>query len=207
MEKVCYIFAAGDFTGSIKNNANDIIIAADAGFHHLEKIGLTPDILLGDFDTIGAIPESIKIVEFPKEKDYTDTELAIIYGIENGFKKFVICGALGGKRLEHTLGNLSIAASYAERGYDVTLTDGDYKVIAVHNSSYVFTGDESGFVSLFTISGKARSVSIDGLKYTLNDAVLDSSNPTLCISNEFIGKKATVSVEDGTVLIMWQNGK
>ena len=205
MKKTCYIFAAGDYCGNIIKNDNDLIIAADAGYHHLEKIGLLPDVLLGDFDTIGTIPKHKCIVKFPKEKDFTDTELSLMHGIDKGYKKFVICGALGGKRLEHTLGNLSLAASYAEKGYDITLTDGNYIAKALHNASATFDENETGFISVFSISGKAIGVSIEGLKYALTDATLDCSNPTLCISNEFIGKKANISVKDGTIIIIWQN--
>ena len=205
--KKCIIFAAGDFDGNIVKNDGDVIIAADAGYRHLEKIGVQPDILLGDFDTIGKVPEHENIIPFPPEKDYTDTELALIEGIKLGFDDFLICGAIGGKRLEHTLGNLSLAASYSQRGYAMTLTDGDYIVKAVTDSCVTFDENEKGFISVFCISGKAQGVSISGLKYTLNDATLDASNPTLCISNEFIGEKAEISVKHGTILIMWQKRK
>ena len=185
-DKKCIIFAAGDFDGTFEKCDGDLIIAADAGYRHLEKMGINPDILLGDFDTIGDMPKHENIIPFPPEKDLTDTELAMIEGIKHGYKDFLICGAVGGKRLEHTLGNLSLAASYAQKGYGVVLTDGDYVVKAVTDSSVSFDENEKGFISLFTISGKAEGVSISGLKYPLSDATLDSSNPTLCISNEFL---------------------
>lgn len=204
-DSICYIFAAGDFDGSITKNDGDIIIAADAGYRHLEKMNIIPDILLGDFDTIGDIPNHPDIRQFPKEKDYTDTELALIEGINLGYERFAVFGAIGGKRLEHTVANLTLAASYAEKGYDITLSDGNYTVKAIHNSTFTFNGDEKGFVSVFTLSGKAEGVYEYGLKYTLEDAVLDCSNPTLCVSNEFIGEKACVSVKNGTLLIIWQN--
>lgn len=204
---MCYIFAAGDFEGSITKSCGDLIIAADAGYHHLKRLSLSADILLGDFDTIGDIPDHPDIRRFPKEKDYTDTELAIIEGIENGYKSFTVCGALGGKRLEHTMANISLAASYAQKGYDITLTDGNYIVKAIHNSSVSFDECEKGFISVFTISGKAQGVCEKGFKYELENATLDSSNPTLCVSNEFIGKKSEISVSDGTLIIMWQNSK
>lgn len=203
----CYIFAAGDFDGTVDKHENDLIIAADAGFHHLKKLNINPDILLGDFDTIGSIPEHQNIIKYPAEKDYTDTELALIEGIRHGYTAFNICGALGGKRLEHTIANLTLAASYAEKGYDIMLTDGNYNVKAIHNSELHFKGNEKGFVSVFTISGKAKGVYESGLKYSLENAVIDCSNPTLCVSNEFIGEKACISVEDGTLLIIWQNNK
>ena len=202
--KKCIIFAAGDFEGKLKKDNDNFIIAADAGYHHLKKLGIDPDILLGDFDTIGEIPNIKNIITFPAEKDYTDTELALMEGIKRGYSNFLICGAIGGKRLEHTLANLSLAACYAEKGYDITLTDGCYIVKAIHNTAFTFEGNESGFISVFTISGNAKGVTEKGLKYPLENATLDSSNPTLCVSNEFIGQKAEISVTDGTLLIIWK---
>lgn len=207
MKKICYIFAAGDFNGNIEKHNGDLIIAADAGFHHLEKMSVSPDIILGDFDTIGNLPDHPSIKRFPAEKDYTDTELAILEGIRLGYDTFIICGALGGKRLEHTVANIHLAACFAEKGYDITLTDGSYTVKALHNGSMEFCGEQTGFISVFPILGKAEGISIKGLKYELCGAVLDSTCPTLGVSNEFIGITAQISVEKGTVIIIWKNMK
>lgn len=203
-QNICYIFAAGDFNGDIKIQDGDLIIAADAGYHHLEKLNIIPDILLGDFDTIGLVPCHPNIKQFPKEKDYTDTELAIIEGVNQGYTQFVICGAIGGKRLEHTIANISLSASYAERGYGITLTDGQYIIKSIHNSSLTFSGKEKGFISVFPAFGMAKGVTETGLKYSLENAVLDSGNPTLGVSNEFTEKKACISVMDGTLIIIWK---
>ncbi len=202
--RICYIFAAGDFCGKLKKNNNDIVIAADAGFHHLEKAGLAPDILLGDFDTIGEVPVGFETVTYPCEKNYTDTELAINEGINRGYSRFIICGAVGGKRLEHTIANLKLASSYASKGYDITLTDGDYIIKALHNGSLNFDCDEKGFISFFALDGIVEGLTIDGLKYPLCNATLNETTPTLCVSNEFIGEKASVKVENGTIIIVYQ---
>ncbi len=203
-QNTCYIFAAGDFCGHIQKKDNDIIIAADAGFHHLEKLQLTPDILLGDFDSIGKLPSGIETVKFPAEKDCTDTELAIIEGIKHGYLKFVVCGAIGGKRPEHTIANLMLASCYASKGFDITLTDGENIVKAVHNSYISFTEKETGYLSIFSLGGNASGVSIEGLKYPLKNAVINSSTPTLCVSNEFLGKESKIKVECGTIIIMYK---
>lgn len=207
LKNTCFIFAAGDFEGSIEKRSGDLIIAADAGYHHLAHIGISPDILLGDFDTIGSLPENELTIRFPAEKDYTDTELAIMEGIRRGYKMFVICGALGGKRLEHTIANIALSASYGQRGYEVMLTDGNYYITSLHNSKVEFSKEENGFISVFPFFGEAKGVSINGLKYPLENSTLDSSNPTLCVSNEFCGKRAEISVTDGTVIIIWQKSK
>lgn len=205
--KTCYIFAAGDYEGFFSAQKSDLTIAADAGYHLAKRLGIQPDILLGDFDTIGVVPTHPEIIKFNPEKDYTDTELAIIEGIKRGYGDFVILGALGGKRLEHTLGNLAIAAGYAEKGYSVTLTDGNYCAKALYNGEMTFDEDNSGFISVFCTSGKAKGVTIIGLKYCLENAELNSSCPTLGVSNEFIGKRANISVKDGTLIIIWQKSK
>ena len=204
MKKRCYIFAAGDFCGKFERENDSLIIAADAGYHHLERLGIMPDVLIGDFDTIGEIPTCVCTIKFPAEKDYTDTELAIIEGINRGYSDFVICGSIGGKRLEHTVANLALASSYAQKGYSILLTDGSYNVLALHNGKAEFDSSECGFVSVFALSGKASGVCEHGLKYSLKDGVLDSSNPTLCVSNEFCGRNSFISVEDGTIIIIWQ---
>ncbi len=205
MCKTCYIFAAGDFYGNVTPNSNDLIIAADAGYHHIEKLGLHPDVILGDFDTIGDIPNHNNIIRFPAEKDNTDTELAIMEGIKYGFGKFIICGALGGSRLEHTIANIYLAASYCEKGYDITLTDGNYNIFPLHNGTKGFDEMHSGYISVFPILGAANGVSESGLKYHLENATLDSANPTLCVSNEFMGTPSSISVSNGTIIIIWQN--
>lgn len=204
VKDTCFIFAAGDFYGDISLSENSLIIAADAGYHHLRKRGIVPDILIGDFDTIGQIPDICETITFPCEKDYTDTELAMLEAIKRGYKTFVICGATGGKRLEHTIANIKLCESYAIKGYDITLTDGNYLIKSIHNAKLDFSENEKGFISVFSLSGKAEGVSINGLKYPLENATLDFSNPTLCVSNEFIGQQSSVSVENGTITIIWQ---
>ena len=203
-KNLCVIFAAGDFDGDFVKKENHFVIAADAGFHHLEKLNISPDILLGDFDTIKYIPKEIETISFPPEKDYTDSELAILEGISRGYKSFIIYGALGGKRLEHTLSNIKLCEYYTKKGFDITLSDGNNIVKCIHNSFLEFDEDNKGFISLFSLDGKAKSVSIEGLKYELCDTDLSNGNPTLCVSNEFIGKKAKISVKDGTITIIYQ---
>ena len=205
MNKKCCIFAAGDFNGKgFDKGEYSLIIAADAGYHHLEKMNITPDILLGDFDTIGEIPSHKCVIPYPPEKDYTDSELAIMEGIKRGYDNFTIFGAIGGKRLEHTIANISLAAAYSKKSCDITLSDGTTFVKAITNSRIIFDENSRGFVSVFSFGGNAVGVCESGLKYTLHDMTLDSSNPTLCVSNEFIGQKAEISVADGTIIIIWQ---
>ena len=200
-ERTCYIFAYGDFSGSFEKKENDFIIAADAGFRRLSPYGISPDVLIGDFDTIGNIPNIEKTIRFPAEKDVTDTELALMHGIKLGFNKFVICGALGGKRLEHTLANIFVAGKYSVQGCDITLTDGITECILIHNKSISFSEKESGFISIFSVGSDAKGVTLQGLKYELCDSTIPCLS-SLGVSNEFTGKISTVSVKDGILAIV-----
>ena len=202
--QVCHIFAAGDFQGSLNICSGDYIIAADAGYHHLEKMKVMPHLLLGDFDTIGDIPEGIKTKKFPPEKDFTDTELAVLEGINLGYKNFVIYGAIGGKRLEHTIANIKLLEHYTKKGINITLTDGKTDVIAIHNCRKIFSEKHKGFISLFSLSGNAKGVMLEGFKYDIKVADVDKENPTLFTSNEFLGKQASIEVENGIVTVIYE---
>ncbi len=199
---ICHIFAAGDYYGNLTTCKDDLVIAADAGYNHLKRLGVEPDILLGDFDTIGQIPSHLKnVIRFPAEKDYTDTHLAINEGKAREYTQFAIYGAIGGKRLEHTIANLQLASDCAKNGYDMLLTDGKTFVYTLHNSNIEFEKAHHGKISLFCMSDKAIGVTVEGLKYTLDNAELSNGFP-LGVSNEFIGEKAKISVQDGTLMII-----
>ena len=200
----CYIFAAGDFNGNIDISDGDFIIAADAGYLHLKKLEITPDLLVGDFDSLEAIPKCKEILRFKPEKDLTDTTIAVSQAVKRGYRKIIICGALGGKRPEHSLANLQTAAELAKNGMEIYLTDGVNVIRVIHNSKIEFDENNSGYISVFSLTEKSRGVTLSGLKYPLNDAILSYCVP-LGVSNEFIkGTKSTVSVSDGTLAVFWK---
>ncbi len=199
----CYIFAAGDFNGTFKRTPDSFIIAADAGYDRLFSFGLTPDLLIGDFDSISDIPVGIEKLTFPSKKDFTDTHLAIDEALKRGFKKITVIGAFGGQRLDHTISNIQSAVFFSQTNADITFTDGINFVKAIRNGKISFDSGYSGYISVFCFSGKAEGVSINGLKYELTKAVLTDYEP-LGVSNEFTGKTAEISVENGTLIIIYQ---
>lgn len=204
--KVCHIFAAGDFEGEFSYTDSDIIIAADSGYLHLERMGITPHILMGDFDTLSKKPENCEILEFSPIKDYTDTALCIQEGKKRGFSNFVIYGAIGGKRIEHTIANLQEAINLSQNGFKITLTDGNQNISFITNSNAAFPASYNGFISVFAMTDECQGVCIKNLKYELNGAILASSTP-LGVSNEFIGKDSEISVENGTLMIVYNTQK
>ena len=113
----CYIFGAGSFYGLDRcPRADDFIIAADGGWLACRKTGITPDLLLGDFDSLSTRPDFPNILRVPVEKDDTDTMLAVKTGLERGETEFHIYGGMGGRRTDHTIANFQALLYLARRG-------------------------------------------------------------------------------------------
>jgi len=200
----CYIAGAGEFSGSEPPARDDFIIAADGGYAELARRGIIPDLVVGDFDSLTDVPRHPNIVRIAAEKDDTDMMLAVKYGFERGCGSFVIDGGLGG-RLDHTLANIQLLAYIAQKGARGVLTGRDICVTAVSNGALRFEKGACGYISVFCAGGAASGVTLTGLKYPLNDAVLKYDYP-LGVSNEFTGAPAAVEVRAGTLIIMWAGG-
>ena len=208
---ICYIVGAGDCCEQICPGQGDLLIAADGGADHLARMGLVPDLLLGDLDSLGTKPPDCPLLRYPAEKDDTDMALAVEEGAARGYRQFLIFGALGGGRLDHTLAAVSLLPGYAARGLSVTLIGGGQRVCALAGGdSLSFSPTRQGYLSLFAVGQDALGVCAENLKYPLADACL-SPDTTLGVSNEFIaGRAARVSLENGCLLLVWQqpwNGK
>lgn len=201
----CYIFGAADgLPDKFRNEEGDLVIAADAGIKALEKLGAVPDIAVGDFDSLGFVPDCREVIKHPVMKNDTDTVLAVKTGFERGFKRFVIYGGAGG-RPDHTYANYQTLCYISIRGSKGYLCFNGYTATAVTDGSVSFSERASGNISVFSASGKIIGVSLRGLLYPLDNAVLDFDFP-LGVSNEFIGKSAEVSVKNGTAIVIWQGG-
>ena len=197
----CLIFCAGDFDApAVTVDTGDCIIAADGGLRHTQRLGLTPDIILGDFDSLGYTPEGAAV--FPEEKDDTDAMLAVRRGLKLGYKEFVLYGSLDGKRLDHTVANfqtLQFLADHGARGYLVGI---DYIVTVIRNEAVLFPANAEGILSLFCLGPEAKGVTLENLYYPLTDGTLTSGFP-LGVSNHFIGKQAKITVASGSLLAIW----
>ena len=204
--KTCVIVCAGGFDGLIEPIGDgDLLIAADGGFSHLQKLGLTPHSVLGDFDSLGYVPEDAKI--FPIEKDDTDSMLCVRHGLAQGFRRFVLYGALDGPRLDHTLANLQTLQFLADHGAEGYLVGNTNIATVVKNSTRHFSATATGILSVFCMGSDARGVTLENLHYPMERGSLSAGFP-LGVSNHFIGKAATVRVEDGSLLLLYdrENG-
>ena len=197
----CIIFCAAEFDAlAAPLNPGDYLLAADGGLAHLEKLGLKPDGLIGDFDSLGYFPEGAEV--FPVEKDDTDAMLAARKGLELGFREFIFYGSLDGPRLDHTVANFQTLQFLADHNATAYLVGRDYIITDIKNGSISFGADATGIFSLFCLGPDAHGVTIEGLHYPLTDGTLTPGFP-LGVSNHFTGRAATITVKDGSVLAMW----
>lgn len=199
----CYIFGAlPDKNFDYEITESDLVIAADSGVKNVEKFNITPDYIIGDFDSLGYEPNSDNTIVHPIEKDDTDTMLAVKKGIECGYKKFRIFGCIGG-RLDHTFANIQIAAYISENGGWAEFFGDNENFTIIHNEEIKFNEKYSGNISVFALEN-SKNVNIDGLFYEMKNGELTPYFP-LGVSNKFINKKCSISVEKGTLLIIWEN--
>lgn len=203
--KTCVIFCAAEFDSLIEPIEKDAyIIAADGGVEHIQALDVMPDCVLGDFDSLGYIPEGAQV--FPVEKDDTDAMLAVKKGLAQGCRRFLIYGGLDGPRLDHTVANFQTLQYLADHGAFGFLIGKDQVVTVVKNGKVIFPQGAEGILSVFCMGSDARGVSLTGLQYTLENGILTAGFP-LGTSNHFCGEVATVAVEDGSLLLIFQRGK
>lgn len=203
MEKSCVIFCAGGFDGLLAPiPAEAFVIAADGGLKHAEALGLAPDVILGDFDSLGYFPEGDNVLRHPVQKDDTDSMLAIRLGLERGCTRFFLYGALDGERLDHTVANFQALEFLAQRGGTGYLVGRDYLAAVVRNGGLRFPKEAGGIISVFCLGPDAEGVTLKNLLYPLENAVLTAGFP-LGVSNHFTGTAAEISVEKGSLLLLW----
>ncbi len=197
----CVIFCAAGFDGLARPiGPEDFVLAADGGLDHTKALGISPDEILGDFDSLGYVPEDSRV--FPVEKDDTDAMLAARRGLELGFRDFLFYGSLDGPRLDHTIANFQTLQFLADRGARGYLVGKDYLVTVIQAENLRFSAGAEGILSLFCLGPAAEGVTLEGLHYPLTDGTLTSGFP-LGVSNHFTGAAAAVTVRKGSLLALW----
>ena len=231
----CYVVGAGDFTPrGFAPGPGDLVVAADGGYRALYSLGYTPDLLLGDFDSLGdlPLPADLPVLRFPVRKDDTDAGLALRHGLDLGFRDFALYGCAGG-RVDHLLANFQSMARVSRLGATVRLAAPDY-------DAWSLTGPAPGapapapapggptpaapdalapaavlalpprpggtLVSVFCQGDRAEGVTLAGLAYPLSDAALTGDFPLGVSNRRLDGQPATVAVRRGTLLILQSAG-
>lgn len=179
------------------------VICADAGYETAKKYKITPDLVVGDFDSMSQKPpEHVKTLTLPVEKDVTDTMYAAIRGLAKGFRSFALLGCLGGNRFDHSIANLEVLQYLLEHGARGVLADEHTKVFLLHDGRLRMTGVKGATVSVFPYNGSTCNVSYSGLKYPLNHQDLTCGGLVMGVSNSVISDPAEVRVHVGTALIV-----
>lgn len=189
-------------------NKDIYVVVADGGLKFLLKNGMLPDFFVGDLDSVeleGDLKDILndipkKIV--PVEKDDTDMALAVAKAYEKGYRNILLYGGCGGARISHTFANIQMMSFYAKKGCSLQMLGDGVRLEILHNASKTLSAAMKGSISVICLSDIAEGVTIQGLKYEYTGAL--TSDRTLGVSNSFVGKDAIVSVENGTLLLVYE---
>lgn len=204
MKGICYIIGAGDNSGtnfSKDEKNNDCVIAADGGLKTLLELKIAPDYIIGDFDSLGYVPEGEHVIKHKVQKNDTDMMLAVQFAMEMGYQNIVIFGGTGGERIDHTFANIQTMLYASGRNVTVRMIDAVNEYFVITDSEIEISSKEKGNLSVFALGGEAVGVDIKGAMYT-TDKVTLRPDCTLSVSNSFIGNKVNIKVEKGSLLII-----
>ncbi len=201
------IFANGEFQGTWDRDASqpDLIIAADGGSLHCRRLGLRPDVIIGDLDSLNLEEvrtfeaAGVKVMRYPTRKDYTDLELALLYSKEQGCTQILVLGALG-SRWDQSLANLLLPASASFSDLSILFVDGPYEIQLLRSRQTLeLTGKTGDTLSLIPIGGDALGISTRGLEYPLSGETL-FFGATRGVSNNLTSQNASIYLENGFLL-------
>ena len=193
-------------------NSGDLLIAADGGALHCLELGLTPDLVVGDFDSLQQedldVLESggAEIIRYPARKDYTDLELALQHAVQRGAADILIIAALGA-RWDQTLANLLLPAAAALQKTCITLSDGPQEIRLLRGPDRLeLLGQPGETVSLIPIGGPSVNITTQGLEYPLNGETLDFGS-TRGVSNVMLAEDASIDLQQGLLLCIIIHGE
>jgi len=204
---ICTIFAGGKISNTdfinpceIRENSG-FIICADSGLHIAEKVGLTPDLIVGDFDSyIGSLPENIEIYRSVPEKDDTDTLMAVRIAIDRGYDEIRLYGGLGA-RFDHSFANIQTLVFAYEKGCKMTIYDADNVLTVRGAGEYEFPCKNDWYFSIFALTEKAEIGELKGVKYPLEAYEMTMGYP-IGVSNEITADRAVLRINSGIVLVI-----
>ncbi len=208
--KRAVIFANGNLSNLSRAKeiiiSQDYLICADGGVKHVFKLGLIPQIVIGDFDSISpsllgqARLSPTTLIKYPRKKDKTDFELVIDYCLEKKFQEIIIFGILG-NRIDHLMANIFLLTKVQteNKSIKIKIVEGR-KEIYILNKEIIINGQIGDEVSIIPVSEKLEGVATDGLEYELKNEVLFFGS-TRGISNVLNKTAAKITLINGTALI------
>lgn len=185
----------------------DYVICADGGGETAYRFGITPDYLIGDFDSLKPQileyfkESSAQIIYYPREKDYTDTEICVYKALEIGCMDICIVSGIG-SRIDHSLGNIGLLHLISQRGGRGSIISKDCSIYLCRD--YIeLEGNTGDIISIIPFNGDTKGIRSRGLKYTLSNTDIEFGKP-IGISNEMINDKCSIEVEKGELLVIKQ---
>jgi len=186
--------------------ADDFVVVCDGGLYHLEKLGVQPDLIVGDFDSHQQPAKEdfpgkeVEIIRLPREKDDTDTFYAVKEAVKRGFNEFLLTGVIG-QRFDHSLINISVLFYLNERGIPARILD-DYSEMELVGKEPVQILGGFSYFSLLCVDGNVKGVTIKNAKYPLDNAEITTGYQYGVSNEQLPGKTAEVSVQQGKLLLI-----
>ena len=200
-----FIFCGGEvFPQYIKETreSGDLVIAADSGYKNARALDFPIDILVGDFDSLGDIPDGVgEVVRLPQEKDVTDAQYAVELAIKQGAGELVIIASTSG-RFDHAVSLMAILEDLNARKIRAYIVNGQNRINFIRNSGYIVIRDPNfKYFSLIAADEKVKGVSVEGAKYPLKDRTI-TRRSQFAVSNEIVKNAALITVKKGGVYII-----
>lgn len=192
------------FQNWLKEKKFDNVIAVDKGLEALDLLGLKPSHVIGDFDSI-----SINVLNkykenrttLNKEKDYTDTHMALKLAIELKSEEIIIVGAIG-TRIDHTIANIHILKEALDSNIKCTIINEKNKIFLIDKLADIKKDTYYKYISILPLTEKASGITLNGFKYLLNNAELRMGQ-SIGVSNEQIDDIATIEIKDGILIVIY----
>ena len=201
------IFANGQLTRPILLQPDDLVIAADGGTHHCLGLGIRPQVVIGDLDSVREdeleelSASGTEIIIYPERKDFTDLELALRHALELGAEEALVLGGLGA-RWDQTLANLLLPVAPGLERLRIRIADGAQEMLLLRaGEALALPGEVGDTVSLLPLGGPAQGICTQGLEYPLRGETLEFGS-TRGISNVIIELPARLSFENGLLLVV-----
>lgn len=223
----CVIIAGGGFQTKFASSyinqiypkgRPELLIAADSGIEACLKLNLIPDLILGDYDSVD--PEilqellrhqEIESIQYPADKNYSDSHLAVVQAIERGASDICLLGATG-CRLDHVLANVGLLKACVDKGVQAVLVDETNRIRIVNRECVITRSDQHGnYVSILPYSDEVKGITLTGFRYPLKNAVLSKRDyrdiystmgVSRGISNEIIDEQACITIAEGNLLVI-----
>lgn len=181
--------------------SDDFIVCADSGYSFAKKAGLTPNLIIGDFDSLKEeLPQNTEVVKLNTHEDDTDTEHCVMECIRRGYKDFLLLGSIGG-RTDHTFANIATLAFLSEYNYNGIARNNGEEIRILKEGSYEMNNKKGLIFSVFPYGCESVNVTYKGAEYMLNNKTL-TYNVSRGISNVFVDDEAEITINRGRAILL-----